>query len=148
MDKILKLQTEIGALSRTETNPFFKSKYFDINSLIAQIMPLLEKYKLCVTQPLCEVGGKPCLLTEVYDVEAKQSIIKGFMPLPENSNPQQMGSAVTYYRRYALQSLFLLQAIDDDANHASGGKAPVVASQPSTEPIKHITDEELNSIPF
>src|SRR6185295_4904544 len=118
MDKILKLQTEIGVLSKTETNPFFKSKYLDINGLLAQLLPLLEKHQLCVTQPLCEVGGKSTLLTEVYDVENKQSITKGFMPLPDLQDPQKMGSAITYYRRYALQSLFLLQAQDDDGESA------------------------------
>jgi hypothetical protein len=116
MDKILKLQSEIGVLVKTETNPFFKSKYMDINGLLEQLLPLLEKYKLVVTQPLCEVSGKPALLTEVYDIEAKQSLIKGFIPLPDIQDPQKMGSAITYYRRYALQSLFLLRAEDDDAN--------------------------------
>lgn len=119
MDKILKIQSEIGVLSKTETNPFFKSKYMDINGLLAQLLPLLEKYQLCVTQPLCEVSGKPTLMTEVYDIENKQSLIKGFMPLPDLQDPQKMGSAITYYRRYSLQSLFLLQAQDDDANNAS-----------------------------
>jgi hypothetical protein len=118
MEKILKLQTEIGVLSKTETNPFFKSKYMDINGLLAQLLPLLSKHNLCVTQPLCEVAGKPCLLTEVYDVENNQSITKGFMPLPDLQDPQKMGSAITYYRRYALQSLFLLQAQDDDGEGA------------------------------
>lgn len=118
MDKILKIQSEIGVLSKTETNPFFKSKYMDINGLLAQLLPLLEKYNICVTQPLCEVSGKPCLLTEVYDTEKKESITKGFMPLPDLQDPQKMGSAITYYRRYALQSLFLLQAQDDDGEGA------------------------------
>jgi hypothetical protein len=30
-------------------------------------------------------------------------------------NPQQMGSAITYFRRYTLQSLLSLRAEDDDA---------------------------------
>ena len=126
MDKILKLQSEIGALAKTETNPFFKSKYFDVNSLIAQLMPLLEKYKLVVIQPLSHIDGKPAITTTVYSTDSDSSmkdrvdgIVTSTIPLPENSNPQQMGSAITYYRRYALQSLFLLQAEDDDANHAS-----------------------------
>ena len=36
--------------------------------------------------------------------------------LPDLTDPQKMGSAITYYRRYSLQSLFLLQAEDDDGN--------------------------------
>jgi hypothetical protein len=38
-----------GTLSKTATNPFFKSKYFDINSLIEQVDPLLEKWFAAIT---------------------------------------------------------------------------------------------------
>ena len=44
--KIALIQSEIGAISKDTTNPFYKSKYFDINSLIGQLHPLLEKYNL------------------------------------------------------------------------------------------------------
>lgn len=133
MDKILKIQSEIGALAKTETNPFFKSKYFDINSLIAQLMPLLEKHGLTVIQPLAQsiVEGKPVIATEVWDGDKR--LVSASMPLPDLQDPQKMGSAITYYRRYALQSLFLLQAEDDDANLGSGNKSSQRGSQGSTD---------------
>jgi hypothetical protein len=118
MDKILKIQSEIGVLVKTETNPFFKSKYMDINGLLEQLLPLLEKYKICVTQPLQNIDGKPALKTLVCDVESGKEIMQATIPLPDLQDPQKMGSAITYYRRYALQSLFLLRAEDDDANTA------------------------------
>lgn len=117
MNKILKIQSEIGVLSKTETNPFFKSKYMDINGLLAQLLPLLEKYGLTVVQPLSNIEGKPALNTLIYDGDSL--LVSYAMPLPDLQDPQKMGSAITYYRRYALQSLFLLQAQDDDGNHAS-----------------------------
>jgi len=43
MDKIAKIQNEIGVMVKTETNPFFKSKYLDINGLLTQLQQLLEK---------------------------------------------------------------------------------------------------------
>ena len=116
MDKILKIQSEIGVLSKTETNPFFKSKYLDINGLLAQLLPLLEKHGLTVVQPLSNIGGRPALLTQVYDDKSPDPLISEFMPLPELQDPQKMGSAITYYRRYSLQSLFLLQAEDSDGD--------------------------------
>ena len=39
--------------------------------------------------------------------------------MPQISDPQKIGSCVSYYRRYTLQSLIGLQSIDDDANIAS-----------------------------
>jgi len=122
MDKILQIQTEIGVLSKTETNPFFKSKYMDINGLLAQLLPLLEKYKITVMQPLTSVDSRPALKTIVCDAENHKEIIQGTIPLPDIADPQKMGSAITYYRRYALQSLFLLQTQDDDGESATNHK--------------------------
>lgn len=120
MDKILKIQSEIGVLVKTETNPFFKSKYMDINGLLEQLLPLLEKHGLLVMQPLQNIDGKPALKTIVIDTKEGKELLQGTMPLPDLQDPQKMGSAITYYRRYALQSLFLLRAEDDDANMGSG----------------------------
>jgi len=114
MDKILKIQTEIGVLVKTETNPFFKSKYMDINGLLEQLLPLLEKYGLTVLQPIKTINERNAIWTEVWDKENR--ITASDMILPDIQDPQKMGSAITYYRRYALQSLFLLRAEDDDAN--------------------------------
>lgn len=123
MDKILKIQSEIGVLVKTETNPFFKSKYMDINGLLEQLLPLLEKHKVLVCQPLGIHDGKNTLETIVYDLEnPNNSIAHSIIYLPNLEDPQKMGSAITYYRRYALQSLFLLRAEDDDANVGSGKK--------------------------
>ena len=114
MDKILKIQSEIGVLSKTETNPFFKSKYMDINGLLASLQPLLGKYELTVIQPLTVLDGKNALASYVKDGEI--IIADSHILLPDLQDPQKMGSAITYYRRYSLQSLFLLQAEDDDGN--------------------------------
>ena len=141
MDKILKIQTEIGVLSKTETNPFFKSKYMDINGLLAQLLPLLSKYKVCVIQPVDVINDKNVLTTIVMDSETSKEIVHSSIILPDIQDPQKIGSAITYYRRYSLQSLFLLQAQDDDAN---------LASTPST-PSKKVGDNShviTNEEPF
>lgn len=120
MEKILKIQSKIGKLSKTEENPFFNSKYFDINGLLSQLQPLLEEFGISVIQPLTTIDGKPALRTIVKDGET--TISDEAIVMPDLENPQKMGSCITYYRRYALQSLFLLQAEDDDANLGSGKK--------------------------
>jgi hypothetical protein len=117
MDKILKIQTEIGKLSKDKSNPFFKSSYFDVNQIIEQLLPLLEKHELTVIQPLTTIGDSLTGLATIV-MDGDKEICHSIVPLPQNSDPQKMGSAITYYRRYALQSLFLLQAQDDDGNKA------------------------------
>jgi hypothetical protein len=114
---LLEVKKEVGTLSKTETNPFFKSKYFDINSLIQQVEPLLEKNGLLLLQPI--ENNK--VRSVIYHTETGQWV-HSEMDLPNLQDPQKLGSAITYYRRYTLQSLLGLQAEDDDGNKAS---APV-----------------------
>lgn len=113
------VKKEVGVLSKTETNPFFKSKYFDINSLIQQVEPLLEKNGLLLLQPI--VNGK--VQSVIHHVETEFAVTSE-IDLPQFNDPQKLGSAITYYRRYTLQSLLGLQAEDDDANKASQPTSP------------------------
>jgi len=119
MEKLFKLQQKIGVISKTETNPFFKSKYFDINGLLRELTPLLEEYKLLLLQPLTTINDKPAIRTKIIDTENKEVLLDDYIVLPDLQDPQKMGSAITYYRRYSLQSALGLQAEDDDGNMAS-----------------------------
>ena len=110
--KLFNLQNELGAISKDATNPFFKSKYFDINSLIGQLKPLLEKYKLLLLQPITDNQVRSI----IYDLDGGS--VESSMPLPNDLDAQKLGSAITYFRRYTLQSLLALQAMDDDGNLA------------------------------
>ncbi len=122
-EKLLEVQKEIGGIEKDATNPFFKSKYFDINSLLKQVKPILNKYNLLLLQGLTNVGGKLALSTKIIDTEeGKINTEESICVLPDTIDPQKAGSAITYFRRYALQSLLALEALDDDANLASGKK--------------------------
>ena len=119
--KLYKVQKEIGAISKDSTNPFYKSKYFDINSLIKQLMPILEKHNLLLLQPISE-GSQ---YSKIVDVDNGDSV-ESSLSLPIDLDAQKIGSAITYYRRYTLQSLLGLQAEDDDGNNASmSAKEPI-----------------------
>jgi len=112
--KLLKVQQEVGAISKDSKNPFFKSKYFDINGLIQHVEPILSRHGLLLMQPIRE-GHQWSI---IFDVETGDSADSS-LELPKLNDPQKLGSAVTYYRRYTLCSLLALQAEDDDANIAS-----------------------------
>ena len=113
--KLFNLQQEIGTISKDAKNPFYKSKYFDINSLIKQLQPLLNKHRLLLLQPIEE----DMVMSKLICVDGTGGVISG-LKLPEINDPQKLGSCITYYRRYTLGSLLGLQAEDDDANAASG----------------------------
>ena len=135
MNKLLQFQKRVGAIAKDSTNPFFKSKYFDINKLIEEVKPVLNELGLILLQPLENLNGKPALRTIICDPEAKDMalayIMDSTIPLPENPDPQKMGSIITYYRRYAIQSLLFLQAEDDDGNSVAQAPKSTAKQTPS-----------------
>jgi len=137
-EKIRNVQSKIKPIVKDATNPFFKSKYFDINGILAELKPLLIAEGITVIQPLVTQDGKLALRTVLM---ADDETIEATCPLPQNPDPQKMGSAITYFRRYSLQSLFLLEAEDDDGNNAS--------LKPAAQPAKAPTITKPNSdVPF
>ena len=121
--KLFQLQNEIGSISKDATNPFYKSKYFDVNSLIGQLKPLLEKHNLLLLQPITDNQVRSI----IFDLDGGS--VESSMQLPNNLDAQKLGSAITYFRRYTLQSLLALQAVDDDANLASHGIVPFLKQE-------------------
>jgi hypothetical protein len=130
--KIANVQKKIGSIKKDKKNPHFKSSYFDINTLLEALKPHLEEEKLAVVQSLTTQDGKAALRTHVQNLD-EDNCSEHFwndVVLPANDNPQKMGSCITYYRRYALTCIFLLESEDDDGNAAVPVKKAV--SKPAT----------------
>jgi hypothetical protein len=105
------------------------SKYADLNAIMAEVEPVLLENGLILLQPI--QANSVC--TQIIDIDSGAMIVS-CMDLPQGITPQQMGSAITYYRRYTLQSALSLQAVDDDGASAS-------KSTPTKPPI---SDERLD----
>jgi hypothetical protein len=133
--KLYAIQQKVEAVKKDAKNPHFKNTYFDINSLIEHVKPLLEEQKLLIMQPLTNLNGVPAIATVFIDSESGERV-EYTIPLPVDNNPQKMGSSITYYRRYALQSILFLQAEDDDGN-VGAGNAP--AKKQYVENFEYIT---------
>ncbi len=129
MDKIKSIQQKIGKMKKDTEG--YNYKYFDINQLLEKLTPLLHEEGLTLIQPLTNINGRPAIQTIVYELRKKevnngtkdvaivydeQRLIDFVVTLPDLIKPQEMGSCITYYRRYSLQSLFALEAEDDDAS--------------------------------
>ena len=112
--KLFELKSEIGKISKDSTNPFFKSKYFDINALLEHVEPLANKHGLLILQPI--IDGK--VTTQIIEPVSGDMVTSG-ISLGNGIDPQKKGSEITYYRRYTLSSLLGLQAEDDDGNKAT-----------------------------
>ena len=147
-DRMLAAQEQIGKISKDKTNPFFKSKYADINIIIEMVKPILNEEGILFMQPLSNVDGKPAITTILMHDKESIEYTTVFPDLPKpvegkKSNPfQDMGSAITYYRRYALISILGLEAEDDDGNAASRPNAPK-KEQPKEQPKQTESEKEI-----
>jgi len=112
--KLALVREEVGALVKNTQG--YNYKYFDINQMLDKLNPILSKHKLLLIQPITENG----VTTEIRDLEGDLDTVSSFIPLPSGVDPQKMGSAITYYRRFTLQSLLALSAEDDDGASVSG----------------------------
>lgn len=117
MKRILEVKKKIGTLSKNSANPFFKSKYLDLNSLLVHIEPLLIEQGLLLTQPI--IDG--LVISRIIDTETGATLLESSLALPNIQDPQKLGSCITYYRRYTLKSLLSIAEDDDDGNGASKG---------------------------
>lgn len=112
--KLWKAKQNIKKIAKNSTNPHFKNNYADINALLDEVEPILLEYNLLLIQPIDDGFVKSVII----DIETGENLTSS-MRLPDIQDPQKIGSAVTYFRRYTLQSLMSLQSIDDDSNDAS-----------------------------
>lgn len=135
IEALLKAQKEMGNAIKGANNPFFKSKYADLNSVREAVMPLLNENGILVLQPIVHIDGKNFVKTILMH-ESGQTIESFTEILFKVSNdPQAQGSGITYARRYGLQSLVCIGADDDDGNR--GAQEPKQPTPPvKKEPVK------------
>lgn len=112
--KLLEFQTKVNAIKKDGNNPHFKSSYTTLNGILAEVKPLLSELGLLLTQPL----SVDCVKTVITCIESGEEISSN-IAIPTGLNPQQLGSAITYFRRYNIVSLLCLESTDDDGNDAS-----------------------------
>lgn len=115
MKRLLEVKKQIGTLSKKETNPFFKSKYLDLNSLLDAVEPLLWEQGLILLQPIQDNR----VYSVIMDSENGNTLFSSDIELPNITDPQKLGSCITYFRRYTLKSLLAISEEDDDGNKAS-----------------------------
>jgi len=119
MPALVKAQSEMSQPKKDSANPFYKSKYADLSSILEACQPALNANDICIIQPITRENDKSMVETLLYHSSGEfigcLTEIKNTKP----NDPQAEGSGITYARRYGLQSLLGLSAVDDDGNKAS-----------------------------
>lgn len=118
--KLLDVQKSIGALKKDSDNPYFKSKYADLNQVLEVAKQALHPEGIVIVQgPGHDANGK-YIQTVLLDTESGQSIDCKVPFSGAESDMQKIGAAITYARRFGLVSLLALEQEDDDGEAAVG----------------------------
>jgi len=117
---LVKFQSQLKPVEKGAENPFYKSSYADLSSILQAITPELTSCGLGIIQPMRVTESGTILITKIIH-ESGESI-ESEMFLPGHQDPQKYGSLISYYKRYQLQAMLGISTIDedDDANKASG----------------------------
>lgn len=110
-----------------KTGGSYKFKYAPLDTILSAVRKPLSDNGLAITQLLDGTDLVTVLLHE------SGGTLEGRWPIPHNNGDtvQNLGSAITYLRRYALQAILgIASEEDDDGNAASGNHATPTARQP------------------
>jgi hypothetical protein len=120
LKKLLKAKKEMGTVVKGSKNEHFKSSYADLNAYLEVVDPVLESNGLLLLQPLVTSAEGDKISTRILDVESGEEVVSEMKLVSVKGTMQDLGSAVTYARRYTLASLLGLAAEDDDGEAATG----------------------------
>jgi hypothetical protein len=140
IDKIipafLKFQSQMPAVPKDSANSHFKNKYASLGAITEAMRPFLKENGLGYIQYMTFKDGFQFMVTRFLHTSGQWLEDDGYLLNPTKNDPQGMGSAVTYGRRYTLTAFTgTISEDDDDGNKASEpNHAPARPATPYTKP--------------
>lgn len=116
---LVKFQSSVSKVAKEANNPFFKKKYASLANILDTIQKPLSECGLAISQ----FPDGDALTTIIVHSESGEWMESSYvMPVVKQNDPQAMGSAITYARRYALGSILNLNIDDDDDGEKAMGR--------------------------
>jgi hypothetical protein len=116
---LIQFQKNVPTIVKDKSNPFFKSKYSDLASVINGVSETLSRCELAVFHRTRIQDGRNVLVTVL--AHSSGEMIESELFIPEQQDPQKLGSLFTYLKRYSYVAILGIASEDedDDANRAS-----------------------------
>lgn len=131
-------QSQMKVAPFNKVNPHFKNKYADLTAVIDAVRKPLNDNSIAFTQTTEMSGGAFCLVTRL--LHSSGQWLSGEYLLPANVTPQQLGSALTYAKRYSLAAIVGISS-DEDDDAEGARKDNQVATMPARQ-NPHVTQPE------
>ena len=134
-------QTELKNATFDKINPHFKSRYATLAQVRDTVTPVLAKHDLAIIQGSIVSDGGACITTRLLHKSGQW--IESSYPFSAGK-PQEMGSAMTYARRYGLSAICNIASEEDDDGN-EGQKSDAFANVTSI-PTKTSTRQEFQDL--
>lgn len=122
VQRVFEITSTMAPMQKNQTNPYYNSQYFNINDLLEALRADFIKHDILLTQPMRVEDGVTIVESRLECLKT-DAVMKSSCAVPPLNDPQKIGSCITYFRRYTLQSLLAMEADDDDGNRASGNSS-------------------------
>lgn len=114
-----KAQGMIKPATKSADNPFFKSRYADLATIMDACREPLAKNELCVLQQAFTRGNQVGVRTQLGHSSGEWTACVALVT-PKDGGPQSFGSCTSYLRRYSLAAVTGVVTEDDDGEKAEG----------------------------
>jgi hypothetical protein len=111
---LLSAQKTMGDAKKGSANPYFKSTYADLNTIREVCTPVLNQLGVVLLQPTITLDGNNYVETILIHAESGEFVSSQTAIKNSKGTAQDEGSGISYARRYSLQSLLNIGAVDDD----------------------------------
>ena len=144
---LAKAQGQMRGAIKDQSNPFFKSQYADLASVVEAIRKPLSDNGICWLQ-LTLPSEKEEVLVETILAHSSGQWISGITAVPvTKADAQGFGSALTYARRYGLSAAAGVAPEDDDGNAAAkAAPASKFGAHKPTDGVKESLPEERQAV--
>ena len=149
LESLAKMQGNLENAKKESENPFFKSRYADLNTCLQTAKKVLAENGLSVSQH-CTFDGNMVQCVTVLGHSSGQMMVSTLNVPVTKKDPQGIGMAITYARRYAFSSVIGLAQADDDAEssvvHTETQEEPPAEIPADAPAYEYATDKQVKLI--
>jgi hypothetical protein len=148
---LIEFHRRVPKIPKSCRNPFLKSKYADLSTILDIVQPVLNECELVIQQhPTSDFGLTTILshssgewMSSEYRMMPSESVIekaKDGAPAVKGITPQSIGSVITYQRRYAIGAILSLNIDDDVDGHQPGVESDSGSNGKPAAPPKSVAE--------
>jgi hypothetical protein len=123
-----------GNVQATRVNPHFRSRYFGLGDLLAQVKPAFAAYGLAILQTPYTSEGCIKVKTEVLHGKSGHRFDFNELGIAAAGNLQATGSAMTYLKRYAIATIAGVASDDEAEDDGNAASRPIQHTAPKSQP--------------